>query len=112
MTEINSLVMTLLALIILSNYVSSTQLSILVEGTTEDTNFETEGIQLLDGKNCDEFTGHGSMLLSGVEYIFNMLNEEKFSNDQLLFGLVCGKCMSECTIIKDLLQSLISDKNR
>ena len=112
MTEINCLFMTLLALIILSNYVSCTQLSILVEDTTEDTNFETDCIELLDGKNCDEFTGHGSVLLSGVEYIFNIFNEEKFSNNQLLFGLVCGKCMRECTIIKDLLQSLTSDKNR
>ena len=58
---------------------SSTQLSILVEDTTEISNFETDCIQLLDGKNCDEFTGHGSMLLSGVEYIFNIFNEEKFS---------------------------------
>ena len=62
--------MTLLALIILSNYVSSTQLSILVEDMTENSNFETYCIQLLDGKNCDEFTSHGSVLLYGVEYIF------------------------------------------
>ena len=88
MTEINGLVMTLLALIILSNYVSSTQSSILVEDTTEDTIFETECIQLLDGKNCDEFIGHGSMLLSGVEYIFNTKKNSQMISSSLAWYAV------------------------
>ena len=55
-----------------------------------------------------------SLLVMGACYYMGLStsSRKKFSNNQLLFGLVCGKCMRECTIIKDLFQSLISDKYR
>ena len=62
-----------------------------------------KSILAIDGRDCDEFSVHGSLLSSGVEKIHNALLARR-SNHLVHFGLVCKKCTTECSILRNLLR--------
>ena len=96
-----------LLILIAMTFASNYELSILVE---DSVIIQDIGVSLtheaLNASTCDEFTGYGSVLLSGVELITNYFNANYlFSDQSRLFGIVSNKCIAESAIVQNLLQS-------
>ena len=92
-----------LLILIAMTFASNYELSILV--IIQDIGV-TLTHEALNASTCDEFTGYGSVLLSGVKLITNYFNANYlFSDQSRLFGIVSNKCIAESAIVHYLLQS-------
>lgn len=72
----------------------------------------TLNVRLLDGRQCEEYSTHGSVLLSGVKILTEFLMKMPSQNVKEQFTIITTKCIRESLILRSIFNSAIPDKIR